>query len=430
MHYKGYLLLRVEFFMRKIIACTLTFFVVFVASGHTPTDSLKVYFTVNQSFFDPALGDNSSSMDSFIGNVRAAMESDNLDYILINGFASPDGPLSLNRRLAEKRCRTIADYIMSHTGLSPEKIKTDSEAVAWNELRKLVAQDSTIPARTRILEILEDVNSPDKRKERLMALDGGRPYRFLLKHLFPKLRYSLAVALYLKSEPESVEIVPEPEEVIVEQPDTVDVVVVSEEVITLPEDTTDIPLEAEATDNPAPEIPRQLFALKTNLLYYGALMPNLELEWLFNDNWSVALEGNVAWWSNNERAKIYCLAVIDGEFRRWIKPRKPWHGFFVGVFAGGGWYDLENGGPGYRGEGLMTGLSAGFMWPVKRNLSFEASVGAGYMYTRYKEYIPLEGHHVYQRTKDLNYFGPLKLKFSIVWRFLDRETAKRIISGI
>ncbi|MDE7335200.1 MAG: DUF3575 domain-containing protein, partial [Muribaculaceae bacterium] len=170
---------------------------------------------------------------------------------------------------------------------------------------------------------------------------------------------------------------------------------------------------------------RHLLALKTNLLYYAALMPNLEIEYLFHDNWSAALTGNIAWWSKESSLKAYRIATLDAEMRYWIMPRAPWHGFYAGVFAGGGLYDLENGGNGYQGEGVMTGVSLGYMWPIKRNLSLEAGIGGGYLYTRAKEYKPYEGHYVYQRTKAYNYFGPLKLKFSIVWRFLDKNKLNR-----
>ena len=64
-------------------------------------------------------------------------------------------------------------------------------------------------------------------------------------------------------------------------------------------------------------------------------------------------------------------------------------------------------------------------WPINHKLSFEAGIGGGYAYTRYKEYTPFEGHHIYQRTKEVNYFGPLKVKFSLVWRFLDRNKIKK-----
>ncbi|MDE5749239.1 MAG: DUF3575 domain-containing protein, partial [Duncaniella sp.] len=177
--------------------------------------------------------------------------------------------------------------------------------------------------------------------------------------------------------------------------------------------------------NPRPaHTPRHLLALKSNLLFDLALFPNLELEWLIDDRWSVAVEGNIMWWGHYEHNHSRRLAVIDAEGRRWINPKAPWHGMFAGVFAGGGLYDFQNGGKGHYGEGGMAGASFGYMWPVSRNISFEASLGVGYLYARDREYVPMDGHHVYLLTKGINYFGPLKLKLSVVWRFLDRNRHK------
>ena len=162
--------------------------------------------------------------------------------------------------------------------------------------------------------------------------------------------------------------------------------------------------------------PIHRLALKTNLLYDAALLPNIEVEWRLNNILSLALEVGVAWWGKYSNKKSYRLAMVSPEVKRWFFTRGPWHGLSVGLFAGAGLYDFEKSTKGYRGEGVMGGLSVGYMWPVSRCLSLEAAIGGGYMFTRYKEYLPIGGHHAYQRTKNLNYFGPLKVKFSLVWR--------------
>lgn len=165
--------------------------------------------------------------------------------------------------------------------------------------------------------------------------------------------------------------------------------------------------------------PLHRFALKTNLLYYAILMPSIEAEWRINRDWSVNVEADVAWWSKKSRHKYYQLAVISPEVRRWFKVRKPWHGMYAGAFLGYTWYDLENGRRGHRGEGGAVGLSWGYMWPISRCWSLEAGIGVGYLYTRYKEYRPFDGHYLYERTKSSHYVGPLKAKLAIVWRFDD-----------
>lgn len=159
------------------------------------------------------------------------------------------------------------------------------------------------------------------------------------------------------------------------------------------------------------------FVLKTNLLYYAALMPNVEVEWMFADRWSAALEFQSAWYGKNWPHKAYRLATVMPEVRFWAIDRSRWHGMYVGVFAGAGLYDLSDKKKGHRGEGFLAGLSVGYMWPISNRLSLDAGIGAGYMHARDKVYAPIDGHFLYQYTKDINYFGPLRLKLSLVWRF-------------
>ena len=159
-------------------------------------------------------------------------------------------------------------------------------------------------------------------------------------------------------------------------------------------------------------------AIKTNLLYDLLLLPTLEMEYRFNDKWSLNLEGSLAWWRIGGGVnKYYDLWIISPEARYWFKTKAPWHGHHAGFFVGGGAYDLENGKQGYKGEYFMTGLAYGFMFPVKgcKSLHLEANIGIGYLYTEHEKYLPIDGHYVYQETGRTNYFGPLKAKFSLVW---------------
>lgn len=183
------------------------------------------------------------------------------------------------------------------------------------------------------------------------------------------------------------------------------------------------------TDSVPPAQPRIKFYqatpwyIKSNLLYDAVLMPSLEVEYRFNEHFSAAIEGNMAWWHNNGKHKYYQLAAIVPEARYWFKPQGARKGHYVGLFGGPGWYDLENGKTGYRGEGGMVGLSYGYMFPVGKYFAFEAGIGLGYAHLKYEEYLPLDGHYVYQQTNRTNYFGPLKLKFAFVWN-IGRWTEK------
>lgn len=409
--------------MKRISALILTVFTVLTTMGQTPADSTKVLFQTGQRQFSPMLGDNRASMADFIDKVRKAAASDGIDSVVVNGYASPDGNSKGNLRLAKNRRKTIVNYITNKTGIDTTLIRPSQGDVAWDELRLMVEANPDVPSREKVLDILDntpvvmlDANGrlKDSRKGRLMRLDGGKPYRWLLKHIFPQLRSVVASLFYTmpeasQEEVDSQAIVPPPVANEVEETGSVCVKVTD---TALAEDT--VAVAPFTTD------PLHRFALKTNLLYDAALMPNLELEWRMNSQWSLAVEGALAWWKKDAKHKYYRIAMVSPEIRRWFNTRGPWHGMYAGLFAGVGKYDLENGGTGYMGNDCyMVGFSYGYMWPIGRTLSLEAGIGAGYMYTRYKEYNPFEGHYLYQRTKTLNYFGPLKLKFSLAWRFND-----------
>lgn len=155
--------------------------------------------------------------------------------------------------------------------------------------------------------------------------------------------------------------------------------------------------------------------IKSNLIYDAILMPSLEIEYRFSKNWSAAIEGNIAWWHNSNKHRYYQLATIVPEVRWWFKPSNERKGHYIGLFGGGGWYDLENGWTGYKGTGGMAGISYGYMFPVGKHLALEAGLGLGYIQTRYEKYVPDEGHYPYMEGGKTRFVGPVKLKLALVW---------------
>lgn len=527
---------------RSFISCFLVAASVLAAVAQSPVDSAKVYFRIGHRQFDPTLGDNKATMDRFVDRVKQADKSDDIHHLVVRTYASPDGSAAANERLTRNRCDAITDHIVNSTGIDASLIKAYPEGVAWDELRRQVAENPDVPSREAVLEILD--NTPvwiydadgkiiDSRKNRLMSLNGGAPYNWLYQNIFPSLRNAVAVSLFLKSDvraardaaasaaraaanaaeaaaaaaraaaeashaasnatsgiaeaikaaeeaaakaakaaDEASRAALEATEAAAKATAAADAAAVEDEVsgakaraaeaeaaravaeaaqasaeasrsaaeaaraaaeaiaaqTSQPSDQSDENEPSDLSDNLNPQgDPLHRFALKTNLLYYAALMPNIELQWRMNDLWTLSLEGNIAWYSKESKNKYYQLAMVSPEVRRWINPKGPWHGMYAGVFAGYTWYDLENGHTGYKGEGGLGGVSFGYMWPITRTLSLEAGIGVGYLYTRYREYIPYDGHYLYQRTKTTQYVGPLKLKFSLAWRFNDINKTKKAI---
>jgi len=167
----------------------------------------------------------------------------------------------------------------------------------------------------------------------------------------------------------------------------------------------------------------EAWILKTNLLYDVLLSPSVEAEYRFNPHWSAHVDFAIAWWSNKSKHKYYQLVQLSPEVRYWLNPQKYWKGHYFGALVGAGHYDLENGKKGYKGEYMMAGLSYGYMFPIGRFLSLDAGIGVGYLNTEYEEYLPIEGHYVYQQKSRTGYVGPVKARLSLVWH-LGRQLAK------
>lgn len=401
-------------------------------TAQVPADSAKVYFRLGHRQYDPAFRNNSAGITPFVNEVKCHNAASNIERITVRSYTSPDGSNAANERLSRNRCSSISELILNETGIDPSLMHTEAEGIAWDELLRMVEADPHVPYRDEVTELLR--NTPlwvfdennrvvGGRKKSLMELRGGVPYRWLYTNIFPALRNAVAVSLFVKQPDATAEpaaAAPEKNE----KTENLENLENLEQLGSLEQLENRAPA---AETLPASHTPWHRLAIKTNLLYDAILMPSLEVEYRFNDRWTVNAEGDVAWWHNDPKHKYYQVMILSGEGRYWFKHynNRPWHGFYVGAFGGGGKYDLENGNRGYKGTGYMAGISAGFMFPVSRNISFEAGLGVGYLTTKYEEYLPFEGHYVYQQTSRTGYFGPLKLKFTLVWRLWDINKNKK-----
>lgn len=175
-----------------------------------------------------------------------------------------------------------------------------------------------------------------------------------------------------------------------------------------------------------------VLALKTNLLFDAALMPNVEVEVPLGGRWSVAGEYMFPWWRLG--GDKYCLQILAGglESRCWLGSRNIGRGHhvlaghFLGLYAGGGKYDLQWKENGYQGEFFIAaGASYGWSTRIGRCLNLEFSIGLGILRTQYRHYQPQDNYQtlMWQDSGTYTWFGPTKAKISLVW-LLERRNRK------
>ena len=333
----------------------------------------------NKVFYSPYKGNDEAIRlaAELIKQHRAEIDSGKA-YLMIRGFCGSFNSKEANLAAAKERSNHVKSWFITHYGMKEENYRTRNSTYSYNGIKDIVAiigleyvdgydplaEQRAEQARRDSLERLRADSLAALELERAEALRREREQADSLARIEEARR---------KREADSLAMLPE--RIYVETP----------------------------------------WYIKSNLLYDAVLMPSLEVEYRFSEHWSAAVEGNMAWWHNNGKHKYYQLATIIPEARYWFKPQGKRRGHYLGLFGGGGWYDQENGGRGYKGEGGMVGLSYGYMFPIGKYFALEAGLGVGFMTAKYEEYLPIDGHYVYQQTERTNYFGPLKLKFAFVW---------------
>ncbi len=425
-------------FLNALIA-TLCFSVV---HSQQLTDQVNIYFDIDSDVIDIELAENRRSVDTVV-EILESVERDSLlslTSINVSSYASPEGGRTYNSRLSERRSASIKSLLDSYISsegraIDDDLIKSQSFGIDWSQLRELVAQ-SSMQYRDEVIYIID--NTPeevwgkakaddrwesllDSRIKHLMDLRGGRPYRYLAKEIFPKMRYSCIVTLsYHKHEP----MVAEGDPFEFKAPERLELPIVAD---------------------PCVWERRDILAIKSNLLFDAATLLNIELELPIGDRFSVAGEWVFPWWTwdNGEAdSKRNRIQLLNGnvEAKYWLTNpyrRDVMCGWFASLYAGGGLYDLEHNAKGYQGEFFIAaGVGGGYAHTINQSgsLRMEYSVGLGYLKTNYRYYEAQyrssdESWHPYKSLSgEYTFIGATKLKVSMVWLLrsgLKRRGGKR-----
>ncbi|MGL5682914.1 MAG: DUF3575 domain-containing protein [Marinifilaceae bacterium] len=172
-------------------------------------------------------------------------------------------------------------------------------------------------------------------------------------------------------------------------------------------------------------------AIKTNMLFDALTALNVELEIPVAPQWSISAEYIFPWWLN--KSKQNCFELIAGtlEGKYWFNPNyscqnpsldkhNPLTGWYIGLNASIGYYDLEWHKKGHQGELWGVGISGGYAHAITRSLNLEYGLSVGYVNTHYRHYNAEKYNDgKWQLTKrnygTYNWFGPTKLKVALVW---------------
>ncbi len=413
--------------------------------------SRKVVFPVNK--FD--IPENSEFRRELLGEILPYF--DNNDYVLhsvlIRGAASPEGPYTWNQTLSQLRRRSLLSLINSNVENHIDScLKVKEVAEDYVYLTMLMQERGDRDA-DRVGALVDRYFDTDQRllKDKLMALDGGRLWKRLLRQYFPEMRAARVVLVFKKC------IHTKP----AEQP------------------TGDLAVKAEPNFDITPfhvEMPyntrlprRELLSVKTNLLFDFAYVPgydrfcpipNIALEYYpLHGHFTYGASIDFPWWQHYGEHKYFQVRNYQLEARYYFKSGDvdkvgygkgaAFKGWYAQAYAHLGLYGVcFDANRGWEGEGVGGGLGIGYVLPLtkKGHWRLEFGAQAGVFWTKYDPYqyesvvYPDLHDNLYyykfnnfgdffkRRQHRFTWFGPTRVGITITYDLLYRRRAKSGVS--
>lgn len=380
------------------------------------SDTLSIEFPQGKSIIINKVGNNDSTLLKIKKMAQDLNNPDSIQrlrHISVVGAASPEGSVAINRSLSHKRADNIFDFLSDYADIPDSITSLYFLGRDWRGLRKLVEEDASMPYRTETLalinEILENNQDGEGNLRSLQELQQGIPYGYMYRKMFPALRKSSLIFDYI---PEIGNIrIPEFSPTL-----SLNIPDISMPLLPLPEMA-------------CKKCSRNFYMdLRTNMLFDLLILPNIGAEFYLGKNWSIVGNWMYGWWDKDNIHRYWRAYGGDLGVRYWFGRKaaeKPLTGHHVGVYGGAVTYDFEFGGKGYMGGkpghnlwdrcNWFGGIEYGYSLPIARRLNIDFTIGLGYLGGKLLEYVPEEGHYVWQKTKQLHWFGPTKAEVSLVW---------------
>ncbi len=395
--------------------------------GPSRKDTLSIRFRLDNVRIDLSYANNRRNWDTFYQNFNrnyAGIPASELRLDIYSG-ASPEGPAAHNRWLGEKRGQAIRSLVQQNLSGRIGKIVIHNEAARWDALYESIAK-SNEPWRTEVLRIIRmpatrNETQIDHRELKLRALWKGTVWPVLLRKYLAPLRsggYGTGAVLSWSRDTMVMH-------------DTIYV----QGAMTAETGSTGTTGAMNAIDSLLLErLQYPAWAVKTNLLFWGVVAPNIQVEIpLGNTNrWSIEAEYVHTWFIWNRNANASQLQNAGLELRYYLGNRK-WHrwldGWHLGLAAGVGRYDLEwRKHKGWQGEYVNAYLNIGYQHRWGHHWAIDAAIGLGVLPTRYRYYLgsstfpegreeSMDKHLMWQYTDHRIFFGATHVSVSLAYMF-------------
>lgn len=406
---------------------------------------------------------NKAELQEFITTAVPLLHSHNISNarIRIRSAASPEGPLSFNKYLSRGR-RDALLKIFEENGISSNEIEIEVVDEEYEILAFAMRQANDPDAALVSRMVAEGKHDVVKLKADLKRYDGGRLWKRMLRDYYPPLRASRFMILFPENSAADVmKIMVSPLEA--PEPQWQSMVVFPEE-LTL--GTVFEPMGSSP-------VLREMLALKTNLLEWGAYvpqygwcpMPNVELEYYpRHGHWTFGATFDCPWWiGNTTNHKYFELrnyqlytryylrnsdkSYADAALTQPAQGEAAFRGLYLQAYTQAFLYQIGfTAKKGWIGEGLGGGLGLGYVLPISRDGHWRLDFGLqlGLFRTQYDPFVygkpiyhggEIDGLYYYntnlyrdefvKRMHRYTWLGPTRAGITLSYDLLYRHNDKR-----
>lgn len=175
--------------------------------------------------------------------------------------------------------------------------------------------------------------------------------------------------------------------------------------------------ETPVTEPAVTEVPQKTtgirhFSIRTDLLRWATLTPDLGIEWRINRHVGIAVNGSWTSWSWNGKDRRYALWEVAPEVRWYLGKEKRG---YIGAMYKAGEFNYKFSGTGRQGDLMGGGITGGYQLRLNRTLALDFSLGLGCLHAGYDKYTVIDGVRVRRGKGTKDWWGPVQAGVTLVW---------------
>lgn len=153
----------------------------------------RLYFPVNVTTSVENYFDNQDAL-----GLLKTLNSANFDVtrILIEGWASPESSVAYNQNLSNNRAKTMKKIIADKYHFPESVYSVNGKGEYWDATIDFInnSEDPVIlTSKAKLVKFVEEtegIANLDKKEQLLKKIDNGKPYKVILKDVYPKSRFT------------------------------------------------------------------------------------------------------------------------------------------------------------------------------------------------------------------------------------------------